>query len=513
MGTLSPGVSYWVATAPETAFPAYRGGGPKVDVAVLGGGITGLLTALLLKQDGASVAVIEAGKVACGVTGSTTAKVTSLHGLTYARLARSLGTQAAQVYGEANQAGLALIARLVEQLGIDCDFERLPAFTYTEQPRQVPAVEQEVEAARQAGLPASFTTDIGLPFPVQAAVRFDDQAQFHPRRFCVALAQAVDGDGGQVFEQTRARNLRLGFPCTVRTEHGDLRADHVVVATHLPFFDPLGLFAKTSPSRSYAAAVTLAEAAPPGMYLSADPATRSIRPLVSGGNQAVVAGEEHKVGHGGDTRTHQQALEGWVRDRFPVRSVDYRWSAQDYMPADNVPYIGRLLPLYGRLHVATGFRKWGMTHGAVAAMLLRDEIAGRRNPWAGLFQASRLHPLASARELAVHNLDVALRFVGDRVRTLRPSSADGLAPGEAGIRELNGTKVAAYRDEDGRLHAVSGRCTHLGCLVAWNAAERTWDCPCHGSRFAYDGTVLQGPAVEDLPAVSPAAPRPSPRPR
>jgi glycine/D-amino acid oxidase-like deaminating enzyme len=212
MGTLSRGVSYWVATAPETAFPPYRGGGPKVDVAVLGGGITGLLTALLPKQDGASVAVIEAGRVACGVTGYTTAKVTSLHGLSYARLARSLGTQAAQVYGEANQAGLALIARLVEQLGIDCDFERLPASTYTEQPRQVPAVEQEVEAARQAGLPASFATDIGLPFPVRAAVRFDDQAQFHPRRFCVALAHAVDGDGCQVFEQTERATCGSASP-------------------------------------------------------------------------------------------------------------------------------------------------------------------------------------------------------------------------------------------------------------------------------------------------------------
>jgi glycine/D-amino acid oxidase-like deaminating enzyme/nitrite reductase/ring-hydroxylating ferredoxin subunit len=498
MGDREGGVSYWVASTPETSFPRYPGGDLKVDVAVLGGGITGLTTAMLLKQAGASVAVVEAGRVAGGVTGYTTAKVTSLHGLTYAKLTSTFGEQGARVYGQANQAGLALIARLVKDLGIDCDFERLPAYTYTEDPLRVSAIEEEVEAAQRAGLPASFSTDIGLPFPVQGAVRFEEQAQFHPRRFCIGLAEAIHGDGCQVFEQTRALDIRLGFPCTVKTEHGNLRADHVVVATHLPFFDPAGLFARTSPSRSYALAATLAEPAPSGMYLSTDAATRSVRPLVSGRNQAVLAGEEHKTGHGRDTRTHYQALEAWAGERFGVRSVDYRWSAQDYLPADNVPYIGRLLPGYGRLHVATGFKKWGMTHSAVAAMLLRDEIGGRPNPWSGLFRATRLHPLAAAKEVTVHNFDVGLRFAVDRLLTLRPPPAQALAPGEAGLRELDGEKVAAYRDEDGRLHAVSGRCTHLGCLVAWNAAERTWDCPCHASRFAPDGTVLQGPAVHPL---------------
>jgi len=490
--------SYWVATAPATSFRPYRGGDLKVDVAVLGGGITGLMTALLLQQEGLSVAVVEAGRVACGVTGYTTAKVTSLHGLVYAELTHRFGEQGARIYGEANQQGMALIERLTEQLGIDCDLEHLPAFTYTEDPGRVSVIEEEVEAAQRAGLPASFSSTIGLPFEVQGAVRFEQQAQFHPRKFCLGLASAIDAGGGHVFERTRALNLRPGFPPTVKTEHGDLRAEHVVLATHLPFFDPTAFFAKTAPSRSYAAAVTLAGPAPDGMYLSADSPTRSIRPVVGGSSQAVLAGEEHKVGHGGDTRRYHQALEAWARARFEVRSVDYRWSAQDYLPADNVPYIGRLLPGYGRLHVATGFKKWGMTHSAVAAMLLRDQLAGRPNPWSGLFNATRVTLLASARKFTLHNLDVAVRFVGDRLRTLRPAPLEGLAPGEGGIRELHGEKVAAYRDQQGRLHAVSGRCTHLGCLVAWNAAERTWDCPCHGSRYTYDGTVIQGPAVDNL---------------
>jgi glycine/D-amino acid oxidase-like deaminating enzyme/nitrite reductase/ring-hydroxylating ferredoxin subunit len=500
MGSLDENVSYWVATTPETGFPRYAGDDLTVDVAVLGGGITGVMTALLLKQAGASVAVVEAGRVACGVTGHTTAKVTSLHGLIYAELTRTFGEQGARVYGEANQEGLALIERLTEQLSIDCDFEHLPAFTYTEDPGRVGVIEAEVEAARRASLPASFSSNIGLPFQVQGAVRFEQQAQFHPRKFCLGLANAIDGGGCHVFEQTRALNIRLGFPPAVKTEHGDLRAEHVVLATHLPFFDPTAFFAKTSPSRSYAAAVTLGGPAPDGMYLSADPATRSVRPVVGGSSQAVVAGEEHKVGHGSDTRTHYEALEAWARERFQVRSVDHRWSAQDYLPADKVPYIGRLIPGYGRLHVATGFKKWGMTHSAVAAMLLRDQITGRPNPWSGFFKATRVSPLASAKEFTVHNLDVGLRFVGDRLRTLLPPPLQELAQGEAGIRELNGEKVAAYRDEDDRLHVVLGRCTHLGCLVVWNAAERTWDCPCHGSRYTYDGQVIQGPAVAGLAA-------------
>ena len=190
MGSAHRNVSYWIATAPETSFPAYQGDELRVDVAVLGGGITGLTTAMLLKQTGVSVTVVESGRVACGVTGYTTAKVTSLHGLTYAKLTGTFGQEGARTYGEANQEGIALIERLVQQLGLDCDFEPLPAYTYTEDPLRVSAIEEEVEAAQQAGLPASFSTDIGLPFPVQGAVCFEEQAQFHPRRFCVGLAEA-----------------------------------------------------------------------------------------------------------------------------------------------------------------------------------------------------------------------------------------------------------------------------------------------------------------------------------
>ena len=494
--------SYWIDTAPGGDFPTYRSEpGPGVDVAVVGGGITGLTVALLLQRVGLSVAVLEAGRVAAGVTGHTTAKVTSLHGLTYQSVEQKFGPDGARLYAEANQAALAEMARLVAELSIDCDFERLPAFTYTEDERSVGRIDVEVGAAARAGLPATFTTEVDLPYPVAGAVRVEDQAQFHPRRYCLGLAAAIVAGGGAIYERCRVLDVDEGEPCRVRTEGGDLAAGHVVLATQLPTVDPAGLFARTHPQRSYALVAELAGRAPRGMYLSADQPTRSVRPV--GERLVLIGGEGHKVGQDPDTRRRYDALEAFARERFPVVAITHRWSAQDYMPADQVPYIGRLAPWSNRRLVATGFKKWGMTHATVAAMILRDLITGAPNPWAPLYDATRLKPKAAAGSLVSENVNVAKRFVGDRLSTLRPPPPDSLAPGDAGLCQLDGQKVAAYRDEAGTLHATSARCTHLGCLVTWNTAERTWDCPCHGSRFDIDGRVVQGPAVRPLDPVHP----------
>lgn len=491
-------ISYWVGTAPGSDYPAFTPGGRMVDVAVVGGGITGLMTALLLTEAGASVAVVEAGRVSSGVTGYTTAKVTSLHGLTYASLERTFGPAGARTYAEANQAGLAEIARIVKDLDIDCDFERLPAFTYTEDADAVATVAAEVEAAGRAGLHATFTTEVDLPYPVQGAVRLDDQAQFHPRRYCLTVAAALRDRGGAVYEKTRVLDVGPGSPCRLVTDHGELQAAQVVVATQLPIFDRGGFFARTHPQRSYALTATLAGPAPLGMYLSADSPTRSVRPVTAGGREVLLGGEGHKVGHDPDTRRRYEALEGWARERFAVDEITYRWSAQDYMPSDGVPFIGPAGPGASRIFVATGFKKWGMSTAAVAAMILRDRIGGRENDWADFFSSTRLDPKGEAKTLVKENVDVAKRFVGDRLRARRAPSATALAPGDGGICELDGERVAAFRDDDGRLHTVSPRCPHLGCLVDWNTAERSWDCPCHGSRFDPDGQVLQGPAVRRL---------------
>jgi glycine/D-amino acid oxidase-like deaminating enzyme/nitrite reductase/ring-hydroxylating ferredoxin subunit len=493
--------SLWVDSAPETDYPVLKPG-LHVDVAVLGGGIAGLTTALLLKADGAKVAVVEAGRVGGGVTAYTTAKVTSLHGIQYQSVESSFGEDGARAYAEANEAGLARVARFVEELGIDCDFRRKPAFTYAEDEDDRGKIEDEVESALRAGLEASYTEETDLPWPVAAAIRVEDQAEFHPRRYLLALAEAIPGGGSHVFERTRALAVAGGKErVRVSTTRGELTADQVVVATHFPFLDRGGYFARMHPERSYGLGLYLngGAAAPQGMYLSTESPSHTVRSHPTPRGEMVIAGgESHKTGQGGDTAERVARLERWARERFDVRSIEYRWSTQDNMPVDGVPYIGRLAPFQKRIWVATGFMKWGLTNGTAAGMILTDLIAERSNPWADLFDSTRFKPFASAKELVKENANVGARFVGDHLGRPDARSVEALAPGQAGIVRRGAGKVAAYRADDGTLHEVSAVCTHLGCQVKWNEAERSWDCPCHGSRFDPTGRVIQGPAVKDL---------------
>ena len=498
--------SVWLATTEEPGYPALEA--PlEVDVAVLGAGIAGLSTALLLKNGGARVAVIEAARICGATTGHTTAKVSAQHGLIYDTLTSSFGKDGARAYAEANVAAVDLIEALVHEHGIGCDWERRASYVYTEQDSYVPQIHKEAEAAQQAGLPASYTEETDLPWTVKAAVRFDNQAQFHPRRYCLALARLIDGDGSRVFEHTRARGVEDGSQCVVKTDRHDIRAAYVVLATHLPFLDRGAFFAKCHPEREYALSVALDGAVPKGMYLSAEQPTRSIRQHpFDGGESLILSGDSHKTGQDDDTQRHYAALDQFARERFDVRSVDYRWSTQDHMPVDQVPYIGKLRRGSERLYVATGFKKWGMTNGTVAGVVISDAILGRENPWTELFDPNRVKPRASAKQFVKENVNVARRFLGDRITKRASDSTDGLAPGEAMLSSVGRKQIAISRAQDGALHAVSARCTHMGCIVNWNPAETTWDCPCHGSRFAPDGSVLEGPAVaalddrsEDLP--------------
>ena len=490
--------SLWLDSAPERDFP--RLDRPlSVDVAVLGGGIVGISTALLLKRAGMTVAVIEADRVGAGVTGHTTAKLSSLHGLTYAGLASNFGDDGARAHGEANQAGIEQIAQWVDEEEIECDFRRKPNYTYATSRERLGDIEREVEVAQRVGLPASYTEDTDLPYPVAGAIRFDAQAEFHPRRFLLALAALVEGDGSHVFEGTRATGVSEGRPCRVETTGPPLTAGVVVVATHFPFLDRGLYFARIHPERSYALGVRVGDPAPQGMYISADQPTRSIRSHpVADGEILILGGEGHKTGQGGDTLERYRALERFAREHWDVESVEYQWASQDNESVDHVPYIGKLAPHSRRIYTATGFKKWGLAQGVAAGMILEDLILGRKNPWAALYDPSRMKPLASAKDLIKENANVAVRFVGDRVTKRGRRDAGELMPGEADIVQLNGDKVAAFCDEEGTLHAVSPVCTHLGCQVNWNSGDRSWDCPCHGSRFSPDGEVLHGPAVSPL---------------
>ena len=492
--------SIWQDTTPATTYSPLEQD-TEVDVCVIGGGITGITAAVLLREAGETVAVVEHDRVGSGVTGYTTGKVTSLHGLTYDQVRSRFGPDGAGVYAAANQAGLELIVRWVAERGIDCDLRRKPAFTYAEDPSDLDDVRKEVDAALEAGLPASFTTETELPWPIAGAIRVEDQAEFHSRKYLLELARTLPGEGSHVFERTRALAVEDGSPCRVRTDRGDVLARDVIVATHYPMLDRGLFFTRLSPERSYAIAVELDGPVPQDMYLSTESPSHSLRAVPhEEGELLIVGGESHKTGQGGDTTERYERLEAWARGRLPVTGVRYRWSAQDAMPADGIPYVGKLSPVSRHLWTASGYKKWGLTNGTAAALMLTDLMLGRENPWISTFDANRFKPLAAAPTLLRENVNVGAHFFGDRLSPPDARSLDELGPDEGGIVSVDGEKVAAYRDPAGTVHAVSPTCTHLYCQVSWNSAERSWDCPCHGSRFDVRGHVLEGPAVDDLAA-------------
>jgi glycine/D-amino acid oxidase-like deaminating enzyme/nitrite reductase/ring-hydroxylating ferredoxin subunit len=492
-------VSHWVASAPGPEHPALDRD-LDCDVAVLGAGIVGVSAAHRLASKGAAVVLLEARRVGSGATGYTTAKLSSLHGLSYARLQRKHGEDVARAYGAANQAGLEQIAELAQQLGIECDLRRKPNFTYTELEGNSSELMQEASAAKGLGLPASFVADSEggeLPFELAAAVRFSDQAEFHPLRYLNGLAAAAADAGCELHEGTRVTALDQGDPSALTTDAGQtVRAGHVIVATHLPVFDRGLYFARSHPERSYVLLARLRGAVPQGMYLSDESTAHSLRSVPSDdGELLMVGGESHKVGQADEAERYAE-LERWARERFEVEELVTSWSTQDHIPADQLPYVGRLWPFSGRVLTATGFRKWGLAMGAFSGRVLADRVLdGEEEDGAQPFSPVRLHPLAGGPSFVKENANVGWHFFSDR---LRRGSAETLVPGKGAVVGSGLGQRAVYRDEAGELHSLSARCTHLGCIVAFNEAERTWDCPCHGSRFGIDGEVLEGPAVHPL---------------
>jgi glycine/D-amino acid oxidase-like deaminating enzyme/nitrite reductase/ring-hydroxylating ferredoxin subunit len=491
-------LSYWMASTPETSLPKLDGD-ICVDAAIIGGGMVGITTAYLLKKEGLKVAVIEADRILMGTTGHTTAKISSQHGLIYDKISRSMGKEKAQLYADANENAIRFIENLVREENIQCDFLKRYSCVYTQSDQYIENIENEVKAASCLGIKAYYDESLPLPFDIKCAVRFEDQAQFHPRKYLLHLASKIPGDGSFIFEGTRATGVEEGDKITVTTENKNkITCKQLIIASHFPFYDGLGFyFARLYPHRSYALGVRLKEKFPEGMFLSAEEPSRSLRSQpYEDGELIILSGEHHKTGHSHDTFKHYENLRTFAEDNYQVIDIPYRWSTQDYNTPDGVPYVGHLTNAHPNIYVATGFGKWGMTNSTVSSIIIRDLIIKGENPWTDVYNPSRFKSTVTSQSFYKQNADVAKTLVKGKLENLPEDIT--VKCGEAQIIKVEGQRLGVYRDEKSKLHIIDTTCTHMGCELEWNSGEKTWDCPCHGSRFTYTGDIVEGPAHYNL---------------
>jgi len=477
--------SLWMGTTPLTSFPELKRE-IETDVVIIGGGIAGLNAAYFLKRQDLKVVLVEATYIAAGTSGNTTAKVTSQHELKYAYLKDSLGYEKAQIYADSNQWAIAELERIASYEKINCDFQKTPAYTYARTKKGAEEIKREVEIAKELGLPASFVvSEIAVPFKIQGAIKFENQAYFHPRKYLISIAARINGNGSYIFEKTKALDIKeSGDSCSVITDKGNLKSKHVIVATNFPFYDKGGLFSQIQQIRSYVLACESGSSLPQGMFIGVGGQDISFRPHISGKKKwLIIGGVHHPAEEITDANSAYQKLEQYAREYFNVGAIDYKWAAQDCMPQDRVPYIGRF-PLSKRIFVTTGYGAWGMTTSFVSARILTEQISGEESIWKDLYSPSRL--------------EIAEGYKKHIIKEKRDDFMD-LKTDEGKVVNQKGKLVALYRKKTGKINAVSAVCTHMGCTVGWNSTDKSWDCPCHGSRFDKMGKVVHGPAVEDLP--------------
>jgi glycine/D-amino acid oxidase-like deaminating enzyme/nitrite reductase/ring-hydroxylating ferredoxin subunit len=473
----------------------------EVEVAVVGAGIAGISVAWELMRSGHHVAVLDRDRVGAGVSGHSTGKVSALQGLRYSGLEHRLGARVAASYAASQLLAMRELGAIVEHVKAECHLVRQPAVLFAEDDDALERLIGEVKAARRAGIDLSLTLETGLPFPTTGAAAVEDQIALDPLAYVRAVAADLVGGGGRVFEHTGVTFLDEGKPHVITTWNGRVvRAHHVVVATQFPIFDRALLFHRLHPRREFLLLANDSDLEPlPAMYISAGDDVRSLRTAcLDQQDRLIVTGAPFRPG--GDAAPRRLVdLRSWADERLGRPRWRGSWAAQDYDTPDGLPFIGPLHRFGTNLWVATGFGGWGLSNGVLAGILIRDLIEGRESAYASLFHPRRLAPLLEARSLVRGSTRMVGGLIGDRVRSRLDNvgTVADLDPGEAAYLRDAGT-WAAYRDEDGHAHVVSAVCTHMGCLVTFNRAETTWECPCHGSRFSVDGEVLQGPATVPL---------------
>lgn len=455
----------------------------ECDIAIIGAGIAGLLTAYMLNKSGRDVVIIEAKSIGSGNIKNTTAKITSQHDLIYNNLIKEFGEEKARQYAKANELAITKYKEMINQEEIECDFEEKDAYVYSLD--KIKPLEDEYEAAKKLGIDAELVNKLDLPFEVQGALKFKHQAQFNPLKLLKGISEDLT-----IYENTRATDIKENI---VVTNGGEIRANHIVVATHYPFLNTPGYyFMRMHQERSYVLALENAQYVD-GMYIDNDKkgySFRNYKNLLLFGGISQRAGENEKGGAYDELRRAAKEL-------YPDSIEKYHWSAQDCMTLDNIPYIGQYSSKTPNLYVATGFKKWGMTSSMVAAMIINDMILEIENDFSEIFDPKRFDISASMKNAANDIMKTTKNFIAQRIH-IPEEHVGNIQKGQGGIIEYKGEKTGVYKDEQGNIFTVSTKCPHLGCELHWNADELTWDCPCHGSRFDYKGNWLESPATKGI---------------
>ena len=488
--------SLWISNHPQNALPPLAGD-VIVDVAIIGAGITGLTAALHLRRAGKSVAVLDAHAVAEGVTGHTTGHLTEALDTRYVKLLHEFGVEGARLAAASTRAAISDIEQIARLIELPCAFRRVPGFLYTEA-KDTGELEAELEAATRAEVHVALTSQVPLSF-ARAGLRFENQAEVHARDYVLGLSRYLVHKGVRIFEQTRCLQVQEGRRHRVVTDRGVVHATYVFYATHTPL-NRFALQSRLTRYQSYVVAFAAHAPAPEALFWDTATPYHYIRTqLVGDSTLLIVGGEDHKTGQDLDTTDRYEKLARYAQSRFDVESIHFMWSSQVVSTPDGLPYIGEA-PHAMATYVATGFAGNGLTFGTLAGRIVSDAILGRDNAYAALYSPSRVRALSEVKDFVVENVDVPLHMLSARWKHATAPGLAAVKPGEGNIVRHRGELLGVYRDAAGKAHAVGPRCPHMGCIVKFNKAETTWDCPCHGSRFGVTGEVLTGPATTALPS-------------
>ena len=490
------------------------------DVCIVGGGITGLGAAYYLSKKGLKVIVVDKSKIGMKVSGNTTAKITFQHNLIYDYLINQYGINYALGYLEANKKAISNIKEIIDNENIDCDFEYQDNYVYTTFQEDLTSIHNEVKALnilsgylegenynsltsynnKNENNFAQFVTNCGLPFKIAGAVKTEKQAQFHPRKYMLGLAKSIINNRGMIFTDSCVFDIkREADDYLTYVDDFIIQSKYVVLSSHYPFVNFPGMyFTKMYQSTSYALGIETNKKLFDGMYINNREPIFSFRTARYGNKKILImAGGDHKTGYAPNDETSYKILEQRAKELYPDCKVLYKWNTRDAMSLDKIPYIGEFSNVMPNMYVATGFNKWGMTSSNVAANIIKDEILGNKNKYSFVFDSKRFHPIKNNKELRNMFSQVFKSFVSNRIK-IPEEDLSVINKDNGGIIKVNGTAVGIYKDANGDIYAVDPTCTHLGCLLTWNNLDKTWDCPCHGSRFDYTGKNIYDPAFEDL---------------